>query len=140
MNYIHTVAAGRMTRDQELTFLPSGTAVGKFTLVVNRKFKTKGGEPKEEATFLECVAWNKTAELIGQYTRKGSEILVDGELKQENWEDKMTQRKRSKLVLVVGTVQFGSRPEAGSQQPAPSPTPTAAAAPAPAGEPDDVPF
>lgn len=140
MNYIHTVAMGRMTKDQELTFLPSGTAVGKFTIAVNRRSKAKDGTPKDEVTFLECVAWNKNAELVTQYTRKGSTILVDGEMKQENWDDKVTGAKRSKLVLVVGRVVFCDKREVSGQQSAPTTAPTAAPAPTPAGEPDDVPF
>lgn len=143
MNYIHTVAAGRMTKDADLRFTPSGKAVAKFTVVVNSKYKASDGTAKEEATFLECVAWNKTAELIGQYTRKGSEILVDGELKQENWDDKTTGQKRSKLVLTVGKVVFcGKREETISQPaiPAAAPKPATAASPVPAGEKDEVPF
>lgn len=143
MNYIHTVVMGRMTKEAELRFTPSGNAVAKFTVVVNSKYKASDGTMKEDATFLECVAWNKTAELLGQYTRKGSKILVDGELRQENWDDKTTGQKRSKMVLTVGKVVFCDKREAAGTQPATpaaEPRPTAAAAPTPAGEADQVPF
>lgn len=78
------VLVGRTTRDIELRRTGNGTAVASFTLAVNRDFKTNDGQ---EADFIQCVAWKKTAELLEQYVHKGDRIAVNGSIRTRNYED-----------------------------------------------------
>lgn len=78
------VLIGRTTRDIELRRTGNGTAVASFTLAVNRDFKTQDGQ---EADFIQCVAWKKTAELLEQYVHKGDRIAVNGSIRTRNYED-----------------------------------------------------
>lgn len=78
------VLVGRTTRDIELRRTGNGTAVASFTLAVNRDFKTSDGQ---EADFIQCVAWKKTAELLEQYVHKGDRIAVNGSIRTRNYED-----------------------------------------------------
>lgn len=97
---------GNLTRDPQLKYLPSQTAVVEFGLAVNRRFKLANGDAGEEVTFVDCVAFGKTAEVINQYLTKGKPILIEGRLKFESWEDKRTGDKRSKLKVIVESFQF----------------------------------
>jgi single-strand DNA-binding protein len=146
------ILMGNLTRDPELRYTPKGTAIAKVGLAVNRVWTNEAGEKKEEVTFVDVDIFGRTAENVGQYMRKGRPILVEGRLKLDQWDDKQTGQKRSRLGIVAETVQFlGSAP--GSEGGAPSTPraarPAAAAAAAPAAEPvegdgppenDDVPF
>jgi single-strand DNA-binding protein len=128
---------GNLTRDPEIRYTPKGTAVGEFSMAVNRKF-----EDKEETTFIDVTLWGKTAELVGQYLRKGSSCYVEGRLHLDTWEDKQSGQKRSKLKVVGETVQFldGKPKQAGNTRPVPpgpSPMPNM---PAVTEEDEDLPF
>lgn len=103
---------GNLTRDPELT-AAGESHVCKFSIAINRTWKDRNGEKKEEVTFVDCEAWGKTAELIGQYLTKGSECYVEGRLKLDAWEDKKTGEKRSKLKIIAEKVQFGRKPQGG---------------------------
>ena len=102
---------GNLTRDPEVRYTPKGAAVCDISLAINSKRKTEGGETKEEVTFVDCTAWGKTAELLGQYCKKGSSLFIEGRLTTESWEDKATGVKKSKVKVTVENVQFlgGSR-------------------------------
>ncbi len=78
------VLIGRTTRDIDLRRTGNGTAVASFTLAVNRDFKTQDGQ---EADFIQCVAWKKTAELLEQYVHKGDKIALNGSIRTRNYED-----------------------------------------------------
>jgi single-strand DNA-binding protein len=148
------IVAGNLTRDPELRYLPKGTAVAAFALAVNRTWKSESGENKEEVNFIDIEAFGRQAEVIAQYMRKGRPLLVEGRLKQDSWEDKATQQKRSKLKVVLESFSFidskgpdgagGGSAEA-PRRPVAAP-PAAKAAPADTGddgpppEEDDVPF
>lgn len=95
---------GNVTRDPQLKELPS-TKVAEFGIAVNRVYRTQAGEDKEETCFIDCVAFGKTADVIGQYCKKGKPLFVQGRLKQDLWEDK-TGAKRSKLSVIVENFQF----------------------------------
>lgn len=104
---------GNLTRDPELRVLPKGTAVCQFGLAVNREFKGDDGAKKEEVTFIDCEAWGKTAELVAKYLGKGSQCMVEGRLKLDEWTDKTSGQKRSRLKVVLENVQFlGSKRDA----------------------------
>jgi single-strand DNA-binding protein len=116
-NFNQFTGIGTLTRDVEVKYTPSGTAVSNVTIAINEKYTTKAGEKKEDALFLECVLWGKTAELAGQYLAKGKQVLFSGKLKQESWEDKNGGGKRSKIVLNVETMQFLGGPSGGQDAP-----------------------
>jgi single-strand DNA-binding protein len=143
------VLVGNLTRDPELRYTPKGTAIAKIGLAINRYWTTETGEKKEEVTFVDVDVFGRTAENIGQYMRKGRPILIEGRLRLDQWDDKQTGQKRSRLGVVAESVQFLGSPTSGdsggyaaTSRPAPSAAP---AAPEPADaepppEHDDVPF
>jgi len=144
------ILVGNLTRDPELRYTPKGTAIAKFGLAVNRVWTNEAGEKKEEVTFVDIDVFGRTAENVAQYMRKGSPLLVEGRLRLDQWDDKQTGQKRSKLGVVGEIVQFLGSPRAGEGgAPAAPRAPAAAAAPvaaeppeadAPPHEGDDVPF
>lgn len=144
------ILIGNLTRDPELRYTPKGTAIAKIGLAVNRVWTSESGEKKEEVTFIDVDIFGRTAENVGQYMRKGRPIMVEGRLKLDQWDDKTTGQKRSRLGVVAETVQFlGSASGGGEGGGAPAPARQRPAAAAPAGEPlegdappesDDVPF
>ena len=148
------ILAGNLTRDPELKYTPKGTAVCKITVAVNRSYTSDSGEKKDEVTFVDVDAWARTAEVIAQYLKKGRPILIEGRLKLDQWDDKQTGQKRSRLGVVCENFQFldsgagraegdAPAPAAPRQRPAAS-APTASPAPPESDEPphegDDVPF
>ncbi len=158
-NYNKVILAGNLTRDPELRYTPAGVAIAKISLAINRSWRTETGELREEVTFVDVEAFRKQAEAIGQYLKKGRPILVEGRLKLDQWEDKQSGQKRSRLAVVLENFQFldsGTRSsdESGTQGAVPRPravaqAPAASApVPSPVGnepdmpqqEDDDVPF
>ena len=107
------ILIGNLTRDPQLKYLPSQTAVADFGLAVNRRFKNAAGEDKEEVMFVDCSAFGKTGEVINQYFRKGKQIFIEGRLKLDTWDDKQTGQKRSKHAIVVENFQFVGPREGG---------------------------
>jgi single-strand DNA-binding protein len=129
---------GNLTRDVELKYTPSDQPVANVGIAVNRRYRTREGEDREESTFVDCEAWGRTAEVMNQYLAKGRPVFVEGRLKLDQWEDRETGKTRSKLKVVIENFQFidspggsgggggggrsGSRPQAAaatSGQPAP---------------------
>ena len=103
---------GNLTRNPELRFTPSGSAVTDFTLAVNRTY-TSNGEKKEEVCFVDIVAWGKQAETISKYLQKGSPMYLEGRLQLDRWEDKESGQKRSKMRVVAENFQFLGGPKDG---------------------------
>src|SRR5687767_11879463 len=100
------ILMGNLTRDPQLKYLPSQTAVAEFGLAMNRKFRTQQGEDREEVTFVDCTAFGKTGEVINQYFTKGKPIFIEGRLKYDSWDDKQGGGKRSRITVVVDNFQF----------------------------------
>ena len=152
-NFNKVILAGNLTRDPELRYTPKGTAIATFGLAINRKWKSETGETKEEVTFVDVDAFGRQAEVVAQYMKKGRPFLVEGRLKLDQWEDKNTHQKQSKLKVVLEGFSFidakggdsGAPSDAPRARPAAAPT-AAAEAPASAEpeasepEQDDVPF
>ena len=90
---------GRLTRDPELKYLTSGTALCKMGLAVSRNYKSKDGERREDTVFVDVTVWERTAEFCGENLKKGRPILVEGRLKSDQWEDKQTGQKRTKIEV-----------------------------------------
>jgi len=99
------ILVGNLTRDLELRYLQSGTAVGNTGLAVNRRFKSANGEQKDETLFIDITFFGRTAEIANQYLRRGSKVLVEGRLKLDSWEDQ-NGGKRSKHSVVVENMQM----------------------------------
>ena len=95
------VLVGNLTRDPEVKYLQSGTAVSDISIAVNESFKGKDGEKKESVNFFDCVLFGRTAEVCAEYCHKGSTVLLDGRLKQDQWKDKETGKNRSKVKIIV---------------------------------------
>ena len=105
---------GNLTRDPQMKYLPSQTAVCEIGIASNRKFKTANGEDREEVLFVDCTAFGRTAEVINQYCQKGKPIFIEGRLKYDSWEDKNGGGKRNKITVVIDNFQFiGGRDDAG---------------------------
>ena len=151
-SYNKVILVGNLTRDPELRYTPKGMAIAKIGLAVNRNWTNEAGEKKEEVTFVDVDIFGRTAENVAQYMKKGRPILIEGRLRLDQWDDKQTGQKRSKLGVVAETVQFLGSPTGGGsgdgggesaprRSAAPSaPAPSAAAEPDMPPSDDDVPF
>jgi len=106
------VLMGNLTRDPELRSIPSGQQVASFSLAVNRTWKNANGEQQEAVDYIDCNAWGKPGEIITQYMKKGSAILVSGRLQQRQWEQE--GQKRSKVEIVVEDFNFVGGNDSGS--------------------------
>ena len=136
-NFNKVILAGNLTRDPQLSHVPSNTAVCELSLAVNRKWRSQSGEMKEEVCFVDCRAYAKAAETINQYMTRGKPLLVEGRLKFDSWTNKEGQN-RSKLYVIVETFQFiGTRDASDENQSQSAPAVDAADAP-PDGS--DIPF
>jgi single-strand DNA-binding protein len=108
------ILMGNLTRDPEMVMPESANPICKLGLAVNRRYSTRDGEQREEVTFLDVDAFGRQAETISRYMSKGRPILIEGRLKMDEWEDKNTGQKRSKLKVVCENFQFvGGREEGG---------------------------
>jgi len=106
---------GNLTRDPEVRYIPSGTAVADLRLAVNRKYKSGSGENKEETCFVNIVVWGRQAETCGEYLKKGSSVFVEGRLQYDEWEK--DGQRQNRLRVVANRVQFMSSPGGGSRRP-----------------------
>ena len=147
---------GNLTRDPELRVTPKGTAICQFSLAVNRKFRDESGADREEVTYVDIEAWGKSGENIAKYCTKGRPLFVEGRLRLDQWEDKTTKEKRSRMKVVCDNFQFlgsgradGGAPGAAggeggeARYSAPAPRPGAPKPAAPAAQEnldEDVPF
>lgn len=110
-SYNRVVLVGNLTRDPELRSTPSGASVATVGLAVNERRKDQGGNWIEETSFFDVDVWNRSAEVLRDYTTKGSSILVEGRLKQDVWEQE--GQKRSKVKIIADRiVLLGSRDNA----------------------------
>lgn len=112
-SYNKVLLLGNLTRDPELRVTPKGTPVCQFGLAVNRQFKDESGQSREEVTFVDLEAWGKQAETIAKFLTKGRPLFVEGRLKLDQWDDKTSGQKRSKLKVVLENFQFLGGPREG---------------------------
>ena len=111
-SYNRVVLMGNLTRDPELRYIPSGTAVADIGLAVKDRRKNAQGEWVEEPTFIEITLWGRTAEVASEYLSKGSPVLIEGRLKLDQWETQEGQ-KRSKLKVIGERMQMLGAPGGG---------------------------
>lgn len=105
-SYNRIILVGNLTRDPQLKYLPSQMQVVEFGLAVNHKYRTRDGQERDEVLFVDCTCFGKGAEIINTYCQKGKQLLVEGRLKYDTWEDKQGGGKRSKHSVVVDNFQF----------------------------------
>jgi single-strand DNA-binding protein len=134
--YNKVLIMGNLTRDPELKQTPSNQSVAQIGLALNRKFKDREGNMREEVTYVDCEAWGRTAEVMSQYLSKGKPVFIEGRLKLDQWQDK-DGNNRSKMKVVIESFQFidskggqSSQPPANGTNPAPQTAPPT----------DDIPF
>lgn len=104
-SYNKVLLLGNLTRDPEVRYTQGNQAVVNIGLAVNRRYKTQSGEQREDVTFVDCEAWGRTAEVLGQYLKKGRPVFIEGRLKLDQWQDQQGQ-KHSKLRVVIEGFQF----------------------------------
>jgi single-strand DNA-binding protein len=108
------ILLGNLTRDPELRYTPKGTAVTELGMAVNRVYTAENGEKREETTFVDVTLWGRTAEIAGEYLKKGRPVFIEGRLQLDTWDDKQSGQKRSKLKVVGEGLQLlGGRPGGG---------------------------
>ena len=110
------ILMGNLTRDPEVRYTPKGSAVADIGLAVNRVYSTDNGEKREETTFVDVTLWGRTAEIAGEYLKKGRPVLIEGRLQLDSWDDKQSGQKRSKLKVIGESMQLlGSRQSGGGE-------------------------
>lgn len=114
-SYNRVILMGNLTRDPQVRYIPSGSAVAELGLAVNRTwFDKQSNSRKEEVTFVDVTLWGRDAEVAGEYLSKGRPVLIEGRLHMDSWDDKATGQKRSKLKVVCERMQLlGGRGEGG---------------------------
>jgi single-strand DNA-binding protein len=125
---------GNLTRDPEIRHTPKGTAVAELGLAINRVVPAaeEGGERREEVVFVDVTLWGRQAEIAQQYLTKGRSVFIEGRLQLDQWDDKQTGQKRSRLKVVGEHLQLlGGRPEKSSVAAPPAPATASRPAPAP---------
>jgi len=110
------IVIGNLTRDPELTAIPSGQKVCKLGLATNRVWKDKNGAKQESTTYHNIVVWGKQAETSAQYLKKGQQVMVEGRIETRSWDDKTSGEKKYRTEIVADRVQFGQKAGGGSPQ------------------------
>lgn len=134
------IILGNMTKDPEVRYLPSGKAVASFTVATSEQWKDTNGDKQEATEFHRCSAFDKLAEIIGEYCRKGSKVYCEGSIHTRKYQDKQTGADKYATEIKVNQLQMLDSKPAGEQSERPA---QRAAAPAQAAAPDfedDIPF
>jgi single-strand DNA-binding protein len=105
---------GNLTRDPEVRYIPSGTAVAELGLAVNESFRNKEGQEVESTVFVDVVVWARQAETCAEYLSKGSPVFIEGRMQLDQWESKEGE-KRSKIRVRADRVQFLGSPRRGAE-------------------------
>jgi single-strand DNA-binding protein len=147
------ILLGNLTRDPEVRYTPKGTAVTDLGLAVNRTYTADNGEKREEVTFVDVTFWGRTAEVAGEYLKKGRPVFVEGRLQLDSWDDKTSGQKRTKLKVIgenmqmLGSARGGAAGSGGGDEEGGSSAPRSSSRPAPppkaapsAPDEDEIPF
>jgi len=95
------ILVGNLGKDPEVKYTPSGVPVAKFSLATNERYKDKSGEWQDRTEWHNIVAWQRLAEIVGEYVKKGSKVYVEGRLQTSSWEDKQSGEKKYRTEIVV---------------------------------------
>jgi single-strand DNA-binding protein len=123
MNLNKAIFVGNLTANPEIIHTPKGTSVVNASLAVNEFYNPEDGERQQITTFIDIGLWGPSAENFAKLAKKGQEILIDGSIRQDVWEDEETGQKRSKLYVRADGWQFTQRKGAAPEAPAPAPEP-----------------
>ena len=118
------ILSGNLSRDPEVRYTPTGTAVTESTLCVTTRYRSQSGEQKERTAFVGIVIWGARGEAFAKHHRKGSKAFVHGEIITESWDDKTTGKKQSKTKVQVEEWEFAERKLADGAPTAPAPRPS----------------
>jgi single-strand DNA-binding protein len=112
------ILMGNLTADPQVRYTPKGTAVGELNLAVNETYKKADGQVEEQVVFVNgIVVWGRMAETCAEFLKKGSAVYVSGKLQLDEWEDKETKQKKSRLRVRATRIQFLGRKEDGGASP-----------------------
>jgi single-strand DNA-binding protein len=134
------ILVGNVGKDPEVKYSPSGTPTAKFSLATNERFKDRNNEWQEQTEWHSIVAWQRLAEIVGEYVRKGSKLYVEGKLETSTWEDRQNGEKKYRTQIVArDIVLLGSRE---NRQPDSTDVPSADTGrePTPAEAGEEIPF
>jgi single-strand DNA-binding protein len=148
------ILVGRLGRDPELKYTPSGAPVAKFSLATDESFKDKTGEKQEHTEWHNIVAWNKLAEICGEYLTKGKLVFIEGSIRSRQWQDQAGNKRTSYEIIANQMQMLGSKADSermpGAAMNRPAPERTAPSTPPPGAEPilpsepeisdEDIPF
>ena len=110
------ILVGNVGADPEVKYTPSGIPVGKFSLATNERFKNKSGEWQDRTEWHNIVAWQRLAEIVGEYVSKGSKVYIEGKLQTSSWEDRQSGEKKYRTEIVArDLVLLGSRENGNSK-------------------------
>lgn len=106
------ILVGNLGKDPEVKYTPSGTPVAKFSIATNERYKDKAGEWQDRTEWHNIVAWQRLAEIVGEYVKKGSKIYIEGRLQTSSWEDKQSGEKKYRTEIIAqDLVLLGGRGE-----------------------------
>jgi len=112
------ILVGNVGKDPEVKYTPSGIALAKFSIATNERFKDKSGEWQDRTEWHNILAWERLAEIVGEYVRKGSKIYIEGRLQTSSWEDRQSGEKKYRTEIVARALVLlgshdGPEPESG---------------------------
>ena len=110
------ILMGNLTRDPELKAIPSGIKVATFSLATNRTWKDQNGKKQDQTEYHNITSYGRVAELIAQYSRKGSSLYVEGRLQTRSWDDQATGQKKYRTEIILENFQFGPKPQGAGDQ------------------------
>ncbi len=140
------ILIGRLGKDPELKYTPNGSPVARFTLATDEVFKDRAGEQQKRTEWHTIVAWNKLAEICGEYLTKGKQIYIEGSIRSRQWEDQSGNKRTSYEIVARDMRMLGSKAESeraipqGGTAPPPEPQSAAEPSPAPGITDEDIPF
>lgn len=106
------ILVGNVGKDPEVRYAPSGVALAKFSLATNERFKDKSGEWQDRTEWHNVVAWQRLAEIIGEYVHKGDKLYIEGKLQTSSWEDRQSGEKRFRTEIVARDIVLLGTPDA----------------------------
>jgi single-strand DNA-binding protein len=109
------ILLGNVGRDPEVRYTPSGAALAKFSLATNERFKDKSGEWQERTEWHNVIAWQRLAEIVGEYVHKGSRLYIEGKLQSSVWEDRNSAEKKHQIEIVARDIILFNSTETGAQ-------------------------
>ena len=114
------ILVGNLGKDPEVKYTPSGTAVAKFSLATNENFKDRSGEWQERTEWHDIIAWQRLAEIVGEYVSKGSRVYVEGKLQTSSWEDRQSGERKYRTEIVARELVLLGPRQGGSGDQAPA--------------------